>query len=91
MSSNEGGGRSDEPSTGLKVALGVVAVLALLYSVVIATRPLFGVSIVVWLFGAYLLWRFVLLARRFVRAVERIADAMEESGANVPREREREV
>lgn len=91
MSPNEGGGRSDDPSTGLKVGLGVVALLALLYSVLIATRPLFGVSIVVWLFGAYLLWRFFLLAGRFVSAIERIADAMEESGSNSLREREREA
>lgn len=72
-------GREREPPTGLRVALVVVALLVLLYSVLIATRPLLGVSIVVLLFGAYLLWQFFYLATRFVRAVERIADAKEES------------
>ncbi|MFC7079861.1 hypothetical protein [Halorussus caseinilyticus] len=77
MPADESPTRAYEPSTGLRVALGVLALVVVLYSVVVATRPLLGVAIVVWLFGAYLLWRFFRLAARFVRAVERIADAME--------------
>jgi len=49
----------------------------LLYSVLVATRPLFGVLLVILVFGAYLAWRWFLLGVRFVAAVERIADAME--------------
>jgi hypothetical protein len=61
----------------LKVVLAVVAVIVMAYSLLIATRPLLGVFTVAALFGAYLLWRFVYLASRLVRAVERIADSLE--------------
>lgn len=54
----------------VRLALGVLAVLVLLYSLLIARRFLFGVSLVAWLFVVYLFWR-------FVRAVERIASALE--------------
>ena len=69
---------SDERSTAtLRIALIVLAVVILLYSVLIATRPLLGVQLVILLFFAYLIWRFYYLASRFVGAFERIADAME--------------
>lgn len=77
MSGEEYQGRAQEPSIALRVALVVVAVLVVLYSLVIMTRPLLGVSFVVLLFGVYLLWRFLHLAARFVRAVEQIADTLE--------------
>lgn len=70
---------AEGPSTGLRITLGFVALVVLLYSVVIATRPLLGVSFVVVLFGVSHLWRFLALASRLVSAVERIADAMEDS------------
>lgn len=78
MSTDDAPPRTRQSSTGLRIALGVFALLVLLYSVLITTRPLFGVAIVVWLGGLYLLWKFFLLSSRFVRAVERIADAMED-------------
>lgn len=54
----------------VRLALGGLGILVLLYSLLIAQRFLFGVSLVAWLFVVYLLWR-------FVRAVERIAAALE--------------
>ncbi|MFC4448315.1 hypothetical protein [Halorussus aquaticus] len=95
MSSGQPSERAHEPSTAIRIALGVVALLVVLYSLLIATRPLLGVTFVVWLFGAYLLWRFFHLAARFVGAVERIADAMErrtQSGERrtAPEDRSRE-
>lgn len=66
-----------EPPTALRVGLGVVAVLVLAYSFLVATRPLLGVLAVGLPFVAYLCWRSFRLAVRFVRAVERIADATE--------------
>lgn len=77
MSLEDDSSRTSEPSTATQVALGVVAALVLLYSVLVATRPLFGVLLVILVFGAYLAWRWFLLGVRFVAAVERIADAME--------------
>ncbi|UPW00472.1 hypothetical protein M0R88_18465 [Halorussus gelatinilyticus] len=77
MSAEDDPSRGREPSTGLRVALGVLGVLVLLYSVLIATQPLLGVMLVVLLFGAYLAWRWFLLGVQFVAAVERIADAMD--------------
>lgn len=69
---------SDETdSPTLRIALLVLAVLILLYSIVVATRPLLGVTLVTLLFVAYLAWRFLHLAARFVATVERIADATE--------------
>ncbi|WP_132060707.1 glycerol ABC transporter substrate-binding protein [Halorussus amylolyticus] len=68
---------SESPRTALHVALGVLAVVVVLYSVLIAGRPLLGVSVVLGIFGAYLAWRLFGLAVRFVAAFERIADAME--------------
>ena len=68
---------TERTSTTLRIALIVLAVVILLYSVLIATRPLLGVQLVVLLFFAYLMWQFYHLASRFVGAVERIADAME--------------
>lgn len=61
----------------LRIALGVFALLVVLYSLLIASRPLLGVQLVMLLFVIYLAWRFFHLATRFVAAVERIADAME--------------
>ena len=80
--------RAREPPTGLKVALGLLALLGLAYSLLIATRPLLGVLFVVWLAGFYLLWRFLHLAERLVRAVERIAGAMEAGDGTTGRNRE---
>ena len=82
MSRNDVPPEARKPSTGLRTAVGVLALLVLLYSVLIATRPLLGVAVVVWLVGLYLVWKFFLLASRFVRAVERIADAMERTDAD---------
>jgi uncharacterized membrane protein len=61
----------------VRIALAIFAVLVMLYSLLIATRPLLGVFTVVGLFGTYLLWRFFHLATRFVAAVERIATSLE--------------
>lgn len=61
----------------LRIALGLLGVLVVLYSLVVATRPLLGVVVALLLFGVYLAWRFFHLAVRFVTAFERIADAME--------------
>ena len=81
-----------DPSSALRVALGVVAILVLLYSVLILAEPLLGAMVVVWLVGFYFLWRFVHLAGRLVEAVERIADAMEApDGPPASRESERNV
>jgi len=63
--------------TALHVALVVLALVVLLYSLLVAARPLVGLSVVAWLFAAYLAWRLFGLAVRFVAAFERIADAME--------------
>jgi uncharacterized membrane protein len=68
---------ASEPSTATRVALGVIAALVLLYSVLVATRPLLGVLLVILVFGAYLAWRSFLLAERLVAAIERLADATE--------------
>ncbi|UPV74440.1 hypothetical protein M0R89_18150 [Halorussus limi] len=95
MSSQDDSVRVHEPSR-VRGALGVLAVLVLLYSVLIATRPLLGVTLVVLLFGAYLAWRTFHLAVQFVAAVERIADAMEGQATDAAsresraRDRERE-
>ena len=59
-----------EQNQFVRLAFGVLAVLVLLYSLLIARRLLFGVSLVAWLFVVYLFWR-------FVRAVERIASSLE--------------
>ncbi|NHN59217.1 glycerol ABC transporter substrate-binding protein [Halorussus sp. JP-T4] len=61
----------------MKVALALLALLGLAYSLLIATQPLLGVLFVVWIAGFYLLWRFLHLAERLVRAIERIADGTE--------------
>ncbi|WP_135806296.1 glycerol ABC transporter substrate-binding protein [Halorussus marinus] len=68
---------TDRDGRALELALAVVGLVAVLYSLLIAARPLAGVTVVAWLFGAYLAWRSFGLAVRFVVAVERIADAME--------------
>lgn len=52
------------------VAIAVLAALVLLYSVLVMQRALYAVSFVLPLFLLYLVWR-------FVRAHERIADALE--------------
>lgn len=57
--------------------VGIVVVLALLYSVFIMAAPLAWASAVVPLVALYLLWR-------FVRAHERIAAAMESSATTEP-------
>lgn len=51
--------------------IGVVALLTFLYSFLVVKRPLAWVGFVAVLFTLYLSWR-------FVRAVERIADALED-------------
>lgn len=61
----------------------LLAVLTLLYTVLIAGRPLLWFSVVIPLVLLYFAWR-------FVRAVERIADALEDgAGARVERQSER--
>lgn len=77
MSAEDDSTRPREPSTALRACLAVVAFLVLAYSVLVATRPLLGVFVVILLYGAYLLWRSFHLAVRFVRATERVADAVE--------------
>ncbi|USZ68168.1 glycerol ABC transporter substrate-binding protein [Halorussus salilacus] len=90
--------RNDE-RRGLRILQALVGLLILLYSVVIASRPLLGIAVVLLLFGAYLAWQFLELAGRFVVAVERIADALEneseltdgrEKGPDSDRERAQE-
>ena len=56
---------------GVLVAIGVLSLGLILYSVLILQRLLAGVGVVILLVVLYLLWR-------FVRAVERIADAVED-------------
>ena len=58
------------------VAIGVLSLALILYSVLILQRFLTGVGVVILLIVLYLLWR-------FVRAVERIADAVEDGEAAV--------
>lgn len=53
------------------VAIGVLSLAWILYSVLIVQRLLAGVGVVIPLVVLYLLWR-------FVRTVERIADALED-------------
>ena len=53
------------------MAIGVLSLGLILYSVLILQRLLAGVGVVIPLVVLYLLWR-------FVRAVERIADAVED-------------
>jgi len=77
MSTSERSQGPKTPSTTLQIALGVIALIVLAYSVLIATRPLLGLSVVSWLVGLYLLWWLLTLAARFVSAFERIADALE--------------
>lgn len=77
MSSTEQEPEANQPSRAVQYGLVAVAIFVLLYSTVILTRPFFGVTVIVWMVGLYLLWRFFHLASRFVRAVERIADSME--------------
>jgi len=55
-------------------AIGVLSVASILYSVVIVQRLLAGIRVVTTLVVLYLLWR-------FVRAVERIAGALEADGS----------
>jgi uncharacterized membrane protein len=54
----------------LLVSLAVAGIVILAYSVLVAQQLLLGASVVVWLLGLYLLWR-------FIRAHERIAAALE--------------
>ena len=61
---------------GVLVAIGVLSLGLILYSVLILQRLLAGVGVVIPLVVLYLLWR-------FVRAVERIADAVEDGEAAV--------
>ena len=58
------------------VAIGVLSLGLILYSVLIVQRILAGVGVVIPLVVLYLLWR-------FVRAVERIADAVEDGEAAI--------
>jgi hypothetical protein len=58
------------------VAIGVLSLALILYSVLIVQRLLAGVGVVIPLVVLYLLWR-------LVRAVERIADAVEDGEAAV--------
>lgn len=65
------------------IGIAILAVLTLLYTVLIAGRPLLWFSVVIPLVLLYFAWR-------FVRAVERIADALEDgAGARVERQSER--
>ena len=50
--------------------IAVVALLTFLYSFLVVKRPLVWIGLVALLLGVYFGWR-------FVRAVERIADALE--------------
>ncbi|WP_336133697.1 hypothetical protein [Natronomonas amylolytica] len=54
----------------LIVGLAVAGIVILAYSVLVAQQLLLGASVVAWLLGLYLLWR-------FIRAHERIAAALE--------------
>ena len=58
------------------VAIGVLSLGLILYSVLIPQRLLASVAVVILLVVLYLLWR-------FVRAVERIADAVEDGETDV--------
>lgn len=58
----------------LRVALAVLAVLVLAYSVLIVTEPLLGVVVVLVIAGAYLAWRFVYAFERIADALETVAD-----------------
>lgn len=64
-------------STALRTFLVFLAAVVLGYSLLIATQPLLGVLLVLLLYFAYLTWQFLGLARRFVGALERIADSMQ--------------
>jgi len=77
MSSRDGNASSENPPSPIQVGLVALAVLVILYSVFVITQPLLGLTFATWLLGLYLLYRFLLLATRFVSAVERIADALE--------------
>jgi len=77
MSSTENDADAGRSPSALGLGFAVLAGLVVLYSVLILAQPLLGLSVVFWLVAVYLLWRFLELATRFVRAVERIADAME--------------
>jgi type II secretory pathway component PulM len=61
---------------GVLVAIGVLSLALILYSVLIMQRLLAGVGVVIPLVVLYLLWR-------LVRAVERIADAVADGEAAV--------
>lgn len=58
----------------VQIGLGVVAAVILLYSVLVVQRLLLGVIVAVVLVAGYLIVR---LSLRLVRALERIADALE--------------
>ena len=58
------------------VVIGVLSLAWILYSVLIVQRLLAGVGVVIPLVVLYLVWR-------FVRAVERIADAVEDGEAAI--------
>lgn len=66
MSSSSSAG----PNRTVLAVIAVIAVLLLLYSILIANQILVGIIVLVLLFVPY-------LAYRFVRAHERIADALE--------------
>lgn len=61
---------TDVDPTYLRVGIALVAVLVLAYSLLIIQSLLRGLGIVLFLALVYLIWR-------FVRALERIAGAME--------------
>ncbi|MFT4882875.1 MAG: putative membrane protein [Natronomonas sp.] len=61
---------SESDQKQVLVALAVAGIVILAYSVLVAQQLLFGASVIVWLLGLYLLWR-------FIRAHERIAAALE--------------
>ncbi|WP_243700418.1 hypothetical protein [Halorussus pelagicus] len=94
MSGKDDSERTRKPSPVVRGTLALLSVLVMLYSLLIATRPLLGVLVVALLFVTYLLWRSLNLAVRFVAAFERIADAMEnrppERHEDRARDRERE-
>ncbi|WP_192498426.1 hypothetical protein [Halorussus halophilus] len=76
-------GLESRRSKMLRAFLVFLATVVFLYSILIATQPLLGVFFVVFLFLAYLAWQFLGIAKRFVVALERIADSMEQGDDSV--------
>ena len=58
-------------------AIAVVSLLTFLYAALVVQQPLLWLLLTLFLVMLYFAWQFLHVARRFVRALERIADAME--------------